>query len=233
MMGDNRPSSCDSRRWGTVPRENIIGKVFAIYWPPQRLASVSPSAIADAFGCGIATILRRLNGPFSYEQDHRGTRTRPAARRHSAVQGGRHRARPLPGDRGRAAPRPGLRGGRDQAAGRGRAGDVHRAQAVVRRRRRADVPGALAEDREDRGRRDRRREPREAVLPARARRQEGAHPRDPAGPLEGAAVEPVAGARAAGAGARRAGGVDEPSRGGRRDAGRGRGREPAEVGAEK
>jgi signal peptidase I len=37
MMGDNRGSSCDSRRWGTVPRENIIGKVFAIYWPPLRI----------------------------------------------------------------------------------------------------------------------------------------------------------------------------------------------------
>jgi signal peptidase I len=37
MMGDNRQSSCDSRRWGTVPRVNVIGKVFAIYWPPQRV----------------------------------------------------------------------------------------------------------------------------------------------------------------------------------------------------
>jgi signal peptidase I len=37
MMGDNRQSSCDSRRWGTVPRKNIIGKVFGIYWPPQRI----------------------------------------------------------------------------------------------------------------------------------------------------------------------------------------------------
>ena len=37
MMGDNRASSCDSRVWGTVPRGNIIGKVFAIYWPPQRI----------------------------------------------------------------------------------------------------------------------------------------------------------------------------------------------------
>ena len=27
MMGDNRASSCDSRSWGTVPRENLIGKV--------------------------------------------------------------------------------------------------------------------------------------------------------------------------------------------------------------
>jgi signal peptidase I len=38
MMGDNRESSCDSRAWGSVPRENIIGKVFATYWPPNRLS---------------------------------------------------------------------------------------------------------------------------------------------------------------------------------------------------
>jgi signal peptidase I len=37
MMGDNRASSCDSRVWGTVPRQNIIGKVFAVYWPPNRI----------------------------------------------------------------------------------------------------------------------------------------------------------------------------------------------------
>ena len=37
FMGDNRASSCDSREWGTVPRANLIGKVFAIYWPPQRI----------------------------------------------------------------------------------------------------------------------------------------------------------------------------------------------------
>ena len=37
MMGDNRGQSCDSRDWGTVPRENIIGEVFAVYWPPSRI----------------------------------------------------------------------------------------------------------------------------------------------------------------------------------------------------
>ena len=57
-----------------------------------------------------------------------------------------------------------------------------RSQAVVRRRRRADVPGSLAEDREDRGRRDRRRQPRQALLPPRPRREEGSRSRDPAGP---------------------------------------------------
>jgi signal peptidase I len=37
MLGDNRASSCDSRRWGTVPRDNLIGPVFAVYWPPGRI----------------------------------------------------------------------------------------------------------------------------------------------------------------------------------------------------
>ena len=38
MMGDNRGSSCDSRVWGPLPRDNLIGKVFAIYWPPRRIS---------------------------------------------------------------------------------------------------------------------------------------------------------------------------------------------------
>jgi signal peptidase I len=37
MMGDNRGASDDSRFWGPIPREWIIGKTFATYWPPKRI----------------------------------------------------------------------------------------------------------------------------------------------------------------------------------------------------
>lgn len=32
-MGDNTLNSLDSRAWGSVPRENIIGKCWFVYWP--------------------------------------------------------------------------------------------------------------------------------------------------------------------------------------------------------
>jgi signal peptidase I len=38
MVGDNRPNSCDSRRWGSVPRGSLIGPVIFTYWPPGRIA---------------------------------------------------------------------------------------------------------------------------------------------------------------------------------------------------
>jgi signal peptidase I len=37
FMGDNRAQSCDSREWGSVPRKNLIGTVFFVYWPPNRI----------------------------------------------------------------------------------------------------------------------------------------------------------------------------------------------------
>jgi signal peptidase I len=37
MMGDNRGQSDDSRFWGPVPKQWIIGGAFATYWPPRRI----------------------------------------------------------------------------------------------------------------------------------------------------------------------------------------------------
>ncbi len=37
MMGDNRALSCDSRRWGPITRDDLVGPVFFVYWPPNRI----------------------------------------------------------------------------------------------------------------------------------------------------------------------------------------------------
>ena len=37
MMGDNRGDSDDSRFWGPVPSNWIIGTAFFTYWPPSRI----------------------------------------------------------------------------------------------------------------------------------------------------------------------------------------------------
>lgn len=37
VLGDNSASSKDSRYWGFVPREYILGKALVIYWPFYRL----------------------------------------------------------------------------------------------------------------------------------------------------------------------------------------------------
>jgi len=40
-FGDNTVNSADSRYWGTLPQQNVIGKAFFVYWP-----------ISDRFGWG-------------------------------------------------------------------------------------------------------------------------------------------------------------------------------------
>ena len=50
-MGDNRDNSLDSRYWGLVPRENIIGKPLLIFWsydaPTEALVGYSAEHFLD------------------------------------------------------------------------------------------------------------------------------------------------------------------------------------------
>lgn len=39
-FGDNREHSSDSREWGAITKEEIVGRVFFRYWPPQTFGLV-------------------------------------------------------------------------------------------------------------------------------------------------------------------------------------------------
>ena len=47
VIGDNRNGSSDSRHWGPVPLENIVGKVLVRYWPPYEIDFMSAPSRAS------------------------------------------------------------------------------------------------------------------------------------------------------------------------------------------
>lgn len=40
VMGDNREESFDSRMFGLVPFDNLVGKAFVVYWPPASIRKI-------------------------------------------------------------------------------------------------------------------------------------------------------------------------------------------------
>lgn len=41
VSGDNRPYSSDSRAWGPIKKEDIIGRVFYRYWPVEVMGTIT------------------------------------------------------------------------------------------------------------------------------------------------------------------------------------------------
>ncbi|NLF49527.1 MAG: signal peptidase I [Leptolinea sp.] len=48
VLGDNRNQSSDSHSWGFVPREKVIGKALAIYWPIENAQVLTHPDIVKA-----------------------------------------------------------------------------------------------------------------------------------------------------------------------------------------
>jgi signal peptidase I len=62
VMGDNRDDSSDSRYWGFVPQENIVGRPLMIYWSVRssgpEAAAVTPSDKLYRFVYGMSHIMQ-------------------------------------------------------------------------------------------------------------------------------------------------------------------------------
>ena len=55
VMGDNRKQSNDSRDWGTVPLEYIVGRAWVRYWPPHQMSIFQTEhAFSSTAGVGVS-----------------------------------------------------------------------------------------------------------------------------------------------------------------------------------
>ncbi len=45
VFGDNSKNSYDSRYWGPIPKNRIIGKAFVRFWPPSRIGPIHGESV--------------------------------------------------------------------------------------------------------------------------------------------------------------------------------------------
>ena len=57
VMGDNRDLSSDSRYWGFVPRENIVGKPLVLYWSFESTSEDYRETGAGDYGRQLLDVL--------------------------------------------------------------------------------------------------------------------------------------------------------------------------------
>ncbi len=60
VMGDNRPRSSDSREFGSIPVETVIGQVFYRYFPTPKMG-----ALKNPFPESLRSLLNTFNPSFS------------------------------------------------------------------------------------------------------------------------------------------------------------------------
>lgn len=66
-MGDNRDDSLDSREWGFVPRQNIVGRALLIYWSFDGVGPDGALALARGGSeSGLGRFLHGLTAVFRY-----------------------------------------------------------------------------------------------------------------------------------------------------------------------